>query len=157
MNIVALIGRITKDIELRTTPSGNKCVAMFIAVNNGKDKDGNERPADFPKIYIWDKQAENVQKYCKKGSLVSVTGRLKTRSWDKEDGTKGYETYVYANRVQFLNTKPSEGTPLPEPEYSNNTQTTVEPTDAFVEFGQEADLSELDNNEVVVNPLDLPF
>jgi len=157
MNSVCLIGRITKDIELRTTPGGNKCVAMFIAINNGKDKEGNERPADFPKIYVWDNQAENVNKYCKKGSLVSVTGRLKTRTWDKDDGTKGYETYVYANRVQFIDSKPSGGVPLPEPEYSNNNQEVSEIIDEFVNFGQEADLSGLENNEVVLNGNDLPF
>ena len=156
MNSVCLIGRITKDIELRTTPGGNKCVSMYLAVNNGKDKDGNERPADFPKIYVWDNQAETLYKYCKKGSLISIMGRLKTRSWDKEDGSKGYETYVYANRVQFLNTKSSEGVPLPEPEYANSELTTTEKS-AFEEFGKEVDLSELDKNEVVIDSSDLPF
>ena len=94
MNNVSIIGRITKDIELRATTSGLPAVSMFIAINNGKDKDGNERPADFPKIYVYDKQAENVNEYCHKGSLVGITGRIKTRTWDKEDGTKGYETYI---------------------------------------------------------------
>lgn len=125
MNNVSLIGRITKDIDLRATESGLSCVSMFIAINNGKDQEGNERQADFPKVYVYDKQAENVSKYCKKGSLVAITGRIKTRTWDKEDGTKGYETYVVANKVQFLDSKQSANAPLPEPDYKqkNNDDT----------------------------------
>lgn len=144
MNSVNLIGRITKDVELRTTEKGMNCVAMFVAINNGKDENGEDRQADFPKVYVYDKQAENVSKYCKKGSQVAVTGRIKTRSWEKEDGTKGYETYVVANRVQFLDSKPSESVPLPEPDY---VPTKEEERDPFAEFG----------NEVVLTDNDLPF
>lgn len=144
MNSVNLIGRITKDVELRTTEKGMSCVAMFIAINNGKDESGNDRQADFPKVYVYDKQAENVSKYCKKGSQVAVTGRIKTRNWEKEDGTKGYETYVVANRVQFLDSKPSEGVPLPEPDY---VPTEKKDNDPFADFG----------SEVVLNDEDLPF
>lgn len=143
MNNVSLIGRITKDIELRVTEkTGTNVVAMFIAINNGKDKEGKELPADFPKIYVYDKQAENVSKYCKKGSLVAVTGRLKTRTWDKEDGTKEYETYVVASRVQFLDTKPSEGVPMPEPDYmpSSNEEETQGTYDQVTIALSDADL-----------------
>lgn len=143
MNNVSLIGRITKDIELRTTESGIAAVSMFIAIDNGKDKEGNDRPADFPKIYVYEKQAENVNKYCHKGSLVGITGRIKTRSWDKDDGSKGYETYVAASRVQFLDTKQSNSAPIPEPEYKTNTeeipQTSEDPYEAM---GDEVQLSE---------------
>lgn len=143
MNNVSLIGRITKDIELRVTEkSGTNVVAMYIAINNGKDKEGNDLPADFPKVYVYDKQAENVHKYCKKGSLVAITGRIKTRSWDKEDGTKGYETYVVATRVQFLDTKQSEGVPMPEPEFQ--TQAEEKEADPFSAFSQEVALSDED-------------
>jgi single-strand DNA-binding protein len=114
MNSVNLIGRITKDIELRVTQSGISCVSMNIAINNGKGKDGKELPADFPKIYVYDKQAENIHKYCKKGSQISVCGSLKTRSWKNEDGTMAYETYVRANRIQFLENK-SESVSILEP------------------------------------------
>ena len=115
---------------------------MFIAINNGKDANGNERQADFPKVYVYDKQAENVHNFCKKGSQVAITGRIKTRSWDREDGSKGYETYVLANRVQFLDGKPSEGVPLPEPDY-----VPVKEVDAFEELG----------GEVVLDENSLPF
>lgn len=138
MNSVNLTGRITKDIELRVSEKSNRqIVGMFIAINNGKDKDGIEREADFPKIYVFDKQAENLHKYCHKGSLVGIDGRLKTRSWTKEDGTKGYETYVVANRVEFLETKKSESVPLPEPDYDLK-----ESKDPFEQFGETVALSD---------------
>lgn len=143
MNNVSIIGRITKDIELRATTSGLPAVSMFIAINNGKDKDGNERPADFPKVYVYDKQAENVNEYCHKGSLVGITGRIKTRTWDKEDGTKGYETYILASRVQFLDTKASEGAGIPEPDYVPAKEEKEE-NDPFADFGESVEISDDD-------------
>lgn len=147
MNNVSIIGRITKDVELKTTQSGLNAVSMFIAVNNGKDKDGNERPADFPKVYVYDKQAENVSKYCHKGSQIAISGKIKTRTWDKEDGTKGYETYILANRVQFLDNKQSNDGGIPEPDYAPASEEKVEENDPFQAFG---DSIEIDDN-------DLPF
>lgn len=143
MNNVSIIGRITKDIELRATTSGLPAVSMFIAINNGKDKDGNERPADFPKVYVYDKQAENVNEYCHKGSLVGITGRIKTRTWDKEDGTKGYETYILASRVQFLDTKASEGAGIPELDYVPSKEEKEE-NDPFADFGESVEISDDD-------------
>jgi single-strand DNA-binding protein len=143
MNNVSIIGRITKDVELRATTSGLPAVSMFVAINNGKDKDGNERPADFPKIYVYDKQAENVNEYCHKGSLVGITGRIKTRTWDKEDGTKGYETYILASRVQFLDTKASEGAGIPEPDYVPSKEEKEE-NDPFADFGESVEISDDD-------------
>lgn len=154
MNSVNLIGRITKDIELKTTESGMTATAIFIAINNGKNENGEERLADFPKICIYEKQAENLAKYCKKGSLVAVTGRLKTRNYEKEDGTKIYETYVIASKVQFLDTKSSEGSKIPEADYTVRTETPSytpveekqkEPaSDPFAEFGEQVSLSDDD-------------
>lgn len=149
MNSVNVIGRITQDIELRATASGLSAVSMFIAINNGKDQDGNDRPADFPKVYVYDKQAENLAQYCHKGSLVGITGRIKTRTWDKEDGSRGYETYILANRVQFLDTKQSSGAGIPEPDYvpTQEEATTEEENDPFKDFG----------DSVVLTDDDLPF
>lgn len=148
MNNVSVIGRLTADIELRATASGMPAVSMFIAINNGKDQDGNDRPADFPKVYIYDKQAENVSKYCHKGSLVGITGRIKTRTWDKDDGTKGYETYILASRVQFLDSKSSEGAGIPEPDYNPAPEETKqEENDPFKDFG----------DQVTIDDNDLPF
>lgn len=137
MNNVFLIGRITKDVELRKTANGISAVSMFVAVNNGKDRDGNKRPADFPKVYVYDKQADNVSKYCYKGSLVAISGSIKTRNWDKEDGTKGYETYVRANRVQFLDTKRSSNN-IPEPDYISQPVN----EDPFADFGEQVSIDD---------------
>lgn len=143
MNNVSIIGRITKDIELRTTASGIPVISTSVAINNGKDK-----KADFLKVYIYDKQAENVSKYCHKGSLIGVTGSIKTRQWDKEDGSKGHETFISASRVQFLETKQSKTPDIPEPDYvptNNDSKTTkVEEDDPFSDFGDTVEIRDED-------------
>lgn len=154
MNNVSLIGRITKDIELKTTDSGMVATAIFIAINNGKNENGEERPADFPKICVYEKQAQNLAKYCKKGSLVAITGRLKTRTYEKEDGSKVYETYVIASKILFLDSRSSEGSKIPEADYTVHTEapsyTPVEEkkedlvSDPFAEFGEQVSLSDED-------------
>lgn len=147
MNSICVIGRITQDIELRATASGLSAVSMFIAINNGKDQDGNERPADFPKVYVYDKQAENVYKYCHKGSKVGIDGRIKTRSWDKEDGTRGYETYILASRVEFLDNKQSDGVGIPEPDYvpsQSEEEASETENDPFKDFGESVEISDDD-------------
>lgn len=148
MNNVCVIGRITKDIELCKTASGLSAVSMFIAINNGKDKEGNDRQADFPKVYVYEKQAENVAKYCKKGSLVAISGNIKTRSWEKNDGTKGYETYIRASRVQFLDNKSEGNNTIPDLDNKSNSQIVNkamnDDTDPFRDFANEVELSEDD-------------
>lgn len=146
MNKVILIGNLVQDIELRTTEKGTAVVRNKIAINNGKDENGNERPTDFLLFYAFNKVAENLSKFCEKGSKIAIEGKLKNRSWDKQDGTKAYEIVVYANNVTFLNSKKSNGVPLPdEPSYS--TQEVSQETDPFANFGE----------EVVINDDDLPF
>lgn len=146
MNKVILIGNLVQDIELRTTEKGTAVVRNKVAINNGKDENGNERPTDFLLFYAFNKVAENLSKFCEKGSKIAIEGRLKNRSWDKQDGTKAYEIAVYANNVTFLNSKKSNGVPLPDdPSYS--TQETVQDTDPFASFGE----------ELVLNDDDLPF
>ena len=146
MNKVILIGILVQDIELRTTEKGTAVVRNKIAINNGKDENGNERPTDFLLFYAFNKVAENLSKFCEKGSKIAIEGRLKNRSWDKQDGTKAYEIAVYANNVTFLNSKKSNGVPLSdEPSYS--TQEVSQESDPFASFGE----------ELVLNDDDLPF
>lgn len=148
MNSVNVIGRITKDVELRATTSGLSAVSMFIAINNGKDEDGNERQADFPKVYVYGKQAENLEKYCHKGSKVGITGKIKTRSWERQDGSTAYETYIKADIVEFLDAKQSEGGTISEPDYVPKEETVEqEENDPFKDFG----------DSVVLTDDDLPF
>lgn len=116
INSVILVGRLTKDPELRYTPNGTACCQFNLAVGNGKDKDGEERPASFPNIVVWDKQAENLAKYQKKGNQIAVDGKLQTRSYENEKGVKVYVTEVVARQIQFLDSKKEEKPLPPEPE-----------------------------------------
>lgn len=110
MNNVTLVGRLTRNPELK---SGSVIVARFsVAIDRGKDKDGNDRGTDFPNVVVFGKQAENCAKYLEKGRQVAVQGRIQTGSYEKKDGTKVYTTDVVADRVEFLGSKP-EGDPHP--------------------------------------------
>lgn len=134
MNEVILIGNLTADVDLRMNEKGTSVVRSTVAINRGTDENGNERQADFIRFYAFNKVAENMSKFCKKGSKVCVKGRIVSRSWNKEDGTKGYETTVYANRVMFLGLKKSDGVPLPDVEPSKLIQREEDP---FKDFGEE--------------------
>ena len=103
MNKVILIGRLTKDIELRYTQTNNTAVASFcLAVNRKFVKNGEERQADFFNIIAWNKLAETISKYLFKGNQVAISGRLETRSCDDENGQKHYVTEVIAEEVDFI-------------------------------------------------------
>ena len=102
MNKVVLIGRLTKDPELRFSPGTGIAISRFtIAVNRRKKEDGTQE-ADFIPCVAWRKQAENLANYQKKGNQIAVTGRIQTRSYDGKDGIKRYVTEVIAEEVQFL-------------------------------------------------------
>lgn len=106
MNKVILIGRLTKDVELRYTQTNNTAVASFsLAVNRKFVKSGEERQADFFNIIAWNKLAENISKYLFKGNQVAISGRLETRSWDDQNGQKHYVTEVIAEEVDFIGSK----------------------------------------------------
>lgn len=105
MNRATLIGRICNDIELKYTDTNIAHVDIDLAVNNGKNKDGNDRPADFIRIEVWDKLAENLSKYQTKGNKLFVEGPIKTVKWENETGEKKYKTYVRANNIIFLDSK----------------------------------------------------
>lgn len=102
MNKVTLIGRLTKDPELKFTPGSGTAVANFtLAVDRKFTKDG-QKEADFIPVVVWGKQAESTATYVSKGKLIGVAGRIQVRSYDAKDGTKRYVTEVIAEEVQFL-------------------------------------------------------
>lgn len=106
MNKIMLIGRLTKDIELRYTQTSNTAVASFsLAVNRKFIKIGEERQVDFFNIVAWNKLAETISKYLKKGNQVAISGRLEVRSWNDENGQKHYVTEVIAEEVDFIEPK----------------------------------------------------
>lgn len=102
MNKVVLIGRLTKDPELRFTPGNGTAVTTFtIAVDRRFSKEG-QKEADFIPIVVWGKQAESTANYMSKGKLIGISGRIQTRSYEAKDGTRRYVTEVIAEEVQFL-------------------------------------------------------
>jgi single-strand DNA-binding protein len=109
MNNVTLIGRIVREVELKFTPGAGTAVATLTLAVDKYSKDG-EKAADFIPVVIWGKQAENTASYTSKGSLIAVSGRISTRSYEAKDGTKRYVTEVVANEVKFLDGKKKEET-----------------------------------------------
>ena len=154
MNNVVLVGRLTRDPELRTTPNGIATCQISLAVNGLPNQNG-ERTTDFINVQIWRRQAENVSKYCTKGSQVGVVGRIHTRSYDANDGTKRYVTEVVADNVTFLGSSNRGSSqysdPMPDYNVSQQPSFTSQPTDLvedpFKDFG----------SEVVLSDDDLPF
>jgi single-strand DNA-binding protein len=103
MNKVVLIGRLTKDPELKFTPGNGTAVATFtIAVDRRFPSKDGQREADFIPIVVWGKPAENTANYMSKGRLIGISGRIQTRTYDAKDGTRRYVTEVVADEVQFL-------------------------------------------------------
>lgn len=104
MNRVVLVGRITKDPELKYTQSNIAVVSFTIAVNRMFADQSGERQADFIQCVVWRKQAENLAKYVTKGQLIGVDGRIQTRTYESDQGTR-YVTEVVCDSVQFLETR----------------------------------------------------
>jgi single-strand DNA-binding protein len=119
INNVTLVGRLTKDVELRFTPAGKGVASGTLAVNRNFKNANGEQEADFINIVIWGKPAENTANFTKKGSLIGVTGRIQTRNYEGQDGKRVYVTEVVAEQVTFLepkgNTPQKENKPNTEP------------------------------------------
>jgi len=166
MNKAILIGRLTRDPELRYT-SSNRAVCQFsIAIDRPfTNQSTGQREADFINIVAWDKTAENIGKYMTKGRLIAVEGRIQTRNYENNEGKKVYVTEVIASNVQFLESKNATGNSnsnsgfnsMPEPpvekspydfgeESSTNTSNTmnIEENDPFASFGEQVEISDND-------------
>ncbi len=129
MNVVTLIGRLTRDPQIRYALQSQMAVANFtLAVDRPRSRDGQEKEADFPDIVAFGKPAEIIENYTSKGSQIGVTGRLQTRSYEK-DGRKVYITEVVAERVELLGRK-VDGTktePAPPPGFEKLEEDPFEP------------------------------
>ena len=131
INNVVLVGRMTRDAELRYTPS-NVAVATFtLAVNRTFKSQNGEREADFINVVMWRQQAENLANWAKKGALIGITGRIQTRSYDNQQGQRVYVTEVVAETFQLLESRNSQGQSQGQqrqvqqqtPDFSRNTNT----------------------------------
>ncbi|KEI18263.1 single-stranded DNA-binding protein [Clostridium haemolyticum] len=111
MNRVVLVGRLTKDADLKFTAGKGTAVATFTLAVNRRFKSEGQPEADFLPIVVWGKQAENVATYVGKGSQVGISGSIQTRSYEAKDGTKRYVTEINADEVQFLDSKKNSASP----------------------------------------------
>ena len=160
MNKVILIGRLARDPELRTTPSNLSVATFSIAVSRPFTPQSGQRETDFINCVVWRRQAENLAKYCRKGSQIAIEGRIQTRNYSAQDGSKRYVTEVMCDNITFLGSKADNqgGQSYGDNNYSNNNDminfspsdmgapipTTDISEDPFKDFGEEITLSDDD-------------
>ena len=138
MNKVLLIGRLTRDPELRYTGTNLPVASFTVAVNRNFTGANGEREADFIPVIDWRKQAENVKNYISQGSQVAVEGRLQVRSYDDANGQKRYVTEVVADNVQFLDSKSQRNSDVSMP---SNDGIDIS-NDTYSEFGESVSIDD---------------
>ncbi|MGM0830707.1 MAG: single-stranded DNA-binding protein [Bacillota bacterium] len=114
INQVTIVGRLTKDPEARKTLEGKSILSATIAVNRNYKNQKGQIDTDFVLCTIWNRAADNTEKYCRKGSVIGVTGRIQTRYFDNDQGKRTYVTEVVAENVRFMDNR-RETTDAPEP------------------------------------------
>ncbi|EAC6073599.1 single-stranded DNA-binding protein [Listeria monocytogenes] len=155
MNRVVLVGRLTKDPELRYTPAGVAVATFTLAVNRTFTNQNGEREADFINCVVWRKPAENAANFLKKGSMAGVDGRIQTRNYEDNDGKRVFVTEVVAESVKFLEPRNrAEGATSNnyqnQANYSNNNKTSSyradmsQKNDSFANEGKPIDISDDD-------------
>ncbi len=143
MNKIVITGNLCKDIELRYTTSNIPVLQNSVAVKNDFKNANGEYDSEFINIVVWRQTAEFLNNYAAKGSKVLVEGRLTTRSYDKQDGTKGYVTEVVAEKVELLDAKKKEN----DANEKQDASVQEKQSDPFKQFG----------SEIVLTDDDLPF
>lgn len=146
MNKVFLVGRLTRDPELRYTASNLATMRCAIAVDRQYVREGEERGADFINIVAFANRAETMSKYLTKGSQIAIDGRIQTGSYDGQDGKKVYTTDVVVENFQFLDTKGSRNTDtvesMPTENDFSSDDTTSDSSDPFADFGAKIEVSD---------------
>ena len=145
LNKVLLVGNLTRDPEKKALPGGTNVTTFGIATNRvWNDKNGQKQEqADFHNIVVFGKQADNSAQYLKKGQSVLIEGRIQTRSWEADDGTKRYRTEIVADRVQFGPKSGGAGA-------SKN-------SGASADNEPKEEVPEIEYPEEEINPEDIPF
>lgn len=133
LNRALLVGRLTRDPELRRTGSGKAVTSFNLAVERNFKSDDQE--ADFINCVCWGRIAENTERYCSKGSLVSVDGRIQTRNYENNQGQKVYVTEVIADSVQFIQTNRNNNTATAATQAQTNSYVNNEPIQQFEDEG----------------------
>lgn len=143
-NLFTLIGRITKDLELRYTKEGKPVLDLNLAINNAKND------TTFITTTVFGKVAETTNQYCQKGDLIGVSGIIKNHNWEDKNGNKHYDYTFLANKISFLQTKQKQETGQ---EQQKSGQEQQEQTDIYAQFGTTITAEEIDES----NLGDLPF
>lgn len=113
LNEVLFCGRLTADIELKQTEGGRSVAKFNIAINRPRSKDSTEQAADFPSCVAWDKTAEFIAKYFKKGDSLYIRAKVRTRNYKDREGRTVYVTEFIANEAQFVDNKATAAAPEP--------------------------------------------
>lgn len=142
LNKVILMGRITQELELRQTPSGNSVLTFNVAVDRGYVKQGEERQTDFITCVAWNKTAEFIDTYFSKGRMIAIEGNLRTRTYDDKNGSRHYVTEVFVDSVSFTGEPKKDG---------QVTQQSYEPAQDSSEVGN------LDDFEEILSDDGVPF
>ena len=150
MNKVFLIGRLSRDPELRHTTSGTAVCQINVAISRPVSQ-GSEPQTDFINVVVWNKQAENVARYLSKGRQIAIEGRIQTRNYDNNEGKRTYVTEVIASNVEFLgsandnNRTNTNSNPFDENPFDSMEQpmdTTSVDNDPFASFGEKVEISD---------------
>ena len=150
MNKVILIGRLSRDPELRHTANGTAVCQINVAISRPVAQ-GKEPETDFINVTVWNKPAENIAKYLSKGRQVAIEGRIQTRSYDNNEGKKTYVTEVIANNVEFLGSANDKNRISPRESEENPFDANIQPpettnidNDPFASFGEKVEISDND-------------
>lgn len=150
MNKVFLIGRLSRDPELRHTTNGTAVCQINVAISRPVSQ-GKNPETDFINVTVWNKPAENVARYLSKGRQVAIEGRIQTRSYDNNEGKKVYVTEVIANNVEFLGSANDQNRAVQSAPSDNPfdvdmplSETTSVDNDPFASFGEKVEISDSD-------------
>lgn len=142
INNVTLTGRLTRDPELRYTPSNKAVATATIAVDRNRKDENGERQADFINLVFWNKQAETLANYVKKGHMIGVVGSIQTRNYENQQGQRVYVTEVVVNSFTFLESRSNQGQNPQQPQNNGG-------------FQQQPQNFAPDNNPFGGNPMDI--
>lgn len=157
LNKALIIGNLTRDPEVKSLPSGIQVATLSVATNRvWTDKNGaKQEAADYHNVVVFGRQAEIVGQYLRKGSSVLVEGRMQTRSWDAQDGSKKYRTEIVADRIQFGPRRGEGGAAAAPSAGAKGKAAGKDAGGAAVDIGGGPDTIEYPTEEI--NPEDIPF
>lgn len=155
INNLTLVGRLSKDPDLKYTGNGTAVATFTLAVNRNFTNQSGEREADFINCVIWRKPAETLANYAKKGVLIGITGRIQTRSYDNQQGQRVYVTEVVADNFQLLESKKADSSQNTQGSGVSNSQTNNYTRNQQNRNNVQSD--PFSNSSIDVDSQDLPF